>query len=158
MKKAFISMCLTSLALTATADDTQMVVNLATNSTPATFTLTDIGKITFGESGLTVFTTDGTTTPYTYEEVRNIKFTDEPTGIGATTVGEEGMKAYYRNGFLGVDGWKGGDKATAAVYGVSGTTVLRVDDWDGTPIPTDGLAGGVYIFNVDNNTIKFTKQ
>ena len=106
--------------MSATADDTQLIVNLTTSASPETFTLTDIGKITFSESGLTVYTADGITVPYAYGEVRNT--------------------------------------ARAAVYSISGTAVMSIDKWDGTPIPTDGLAGGVYIFNVDNNTIKFTKQ
>lgn len=151
-------MCLTALAMSATADDTQLIVNLTTSTSPETFTLTDIGKITFSESGLTVYTADGITVPYAYGEVRNMKFSDIPTGIGSVTADDNGLKAYYRNGRLGVDGWKAGTTARAAVYSISGTAVMSIDKWDGTPIPTDGLAGGVYIFNVDNNTIKFTKQ
>lgn len=158
MKKTFITMCLTALAMSATADDTQLTVNLATNASPQTFTLTDIGKITFSESGMTIYTANGTATPYAYGEVKNIKFTDGTTGIGTVKVDGNDMKAYYRNGLLGVDGWTAGNKARAAVYNISGMAVLSIDNWDGSPIPTDGLADGIYIFNVDNNTIKFTKQ
>ena len=77
-------------------------------------------------------------------------------GVLEATTG--GMKPYYRNNQLGVDGWQAGNTAKATIYNVGVMMVTSIDNWDGTPISTSNLANGVYIFKVNNNTIKFVKQ
>lgn len=158
MKKLFITMCLMVLALEAKADDAVLVVNFTNGSSHQEFALSDIGKLTFDESSFYIIGTDGAASPFVYGQVGSIKFKGISTGIGAVSTTEGGLKPYYRNGQLGVDGWKAGEKAYAAVYSVDGMTVVSVDHWDGTPFSTGSLAEGVYIFKVNNHTIKFVKQ
>ena len=158
MKKTFITMCLTMLALQSPADDTNLVIYMANGSQQQTFGLSEIGKITFGDSGFTVNTQDGGATQFTFDAVKCIKLSEITTGINTTAISENCLKPYFRNGLLGVDGWQTGRKARATVCDIGGATVISVDNWDGTPINTSGLTDGVYIFNADNNTIKFVKQ
>lgn len=151
-------MCLALLVLAVKADDIKLVVNLANGASQQEFVVSDIGKLAFDENSFSIIAKDGTVSPFNFEQVRSIKFADITTGIGTIDATTNGLKPYYRNGYLGIDGWQGGEKAQATVYNVSGMTVVRMNNWDGTPIPTDNLASGVYIFNVNNNTIKFVKQ
>lgn len=158
MKKKFITMCLMMLALVAKADDVTLVVSFTNGSSQQKFALSDIGKLAFDENGFSIIGTDGTASPFIYDQVRSIKFKEITTGIGTVDAGVSGQKPYYRNGELGVDGWKSGEKAYAAVYSADGMMVVSVDHWDGTPLSTNSLAEGVYIFKVNNHTIKFVKQ
>lgn len=151
-------MCLMVLALTTKADDMTLVVNFVNGSSQQEFAVSDIGKLSFDESGFSIIGASGSVSPFTYAQVSSIKFNLTATGIGAVETTENGLKPYYRNGLLGVDGWQAGEKARATVYSVGGMTVVSVDNWDGTPISTGSLADGVYIFKVNNNTIKFVKQ
>lgn len=158
MKKLFITVCLAVLTLAAKADDVKLVVNFANGSSQQEFALSDIGKLAFDESGFSIFEANGTVSPFTYVQVSSIKFAYISSGIGAIEATNNGMKPYYRNNQLGVDGWQAGNTAKATIYNVGGMMVTSIDNWDGTPISTSNLANGVYIFKVNNNTIKFVKQ
>lgn len=158
MKKLFTTVCLAGLALAAKADDVKLVVNFANDSPQQEFALSDIGKLTFDGSGFSVFEANGTASPFTYAQVKSIKFANVTSGIGNIEATTDGLKPYYRNNQLGVDGWQAGDTAKAVIYNVGGMMVASIDNWDGTPISTTNLADGVYIFKVNNNTIKFVKQ
>ena len=151
-------MCLCLLGIPLSADNTEMIVSMADGSAGQTFALSDIGKITFGDSGFTVFTSDGGAAPFVFDAVRNIRFSELAAGIGTADADGNAARPYYRDGCLGIDGMAAGSRAKAAIYGMDGTTVAVIDNWDGTPIPTAGLTAGVYIFNVNNNSIKFVKQ
>lgn len=158
MKKTFITtICLAALALPSLADGESLVVHMADGSGEQAFALSDIGKLTFGDNGFTVNASGGAAS-FAYGEVKCIKFTDISTGIGAAAVGDDRLKPYYRDGFLGVDGWPQGRVARAAVYGVDGTVVVDIDHWDGTPIAVSRLGRGIYVFKVENSNIKFAKQ
>ena len=158
MKQLFITMCLAVLTLAAKADDVKLVVNFANGSSQQEFALSDIGKLAFDESGFSVVEANGTVSPFTYVQVSSIKFANFSSGIGAIEATTGGMKPYYRNNQLGVDGWQAGNTAKATIYNVGVMMVTSIDNWDGTPISTSNLANGVYIFKVNNNTIKFVKQ
>lgn len=158
MKKLFTTVCLAGLALAAKADDVKLVVNFANDSPQQEFALSDIGKLTFEDSGFSIFEANGAVSPFTYAQVSSIKFAYISTGIGSIEATNNGMKPFYRNNQLGVDGWQAGNTAKATIYNVGGMMVASIDNWDGAPISTTNLADGVYIFKVNNNTIKFVKQ
>ena len=158
MKKLFTTVCLAGLALAAKADDVKLVVNFANGSPQQEFALSDIGKLTFDGSGFSVVEANGTASPFIYVQVSSIKFANFSSGIGTIEATTGSMKPFYRNNQLGVDGWQAGDTAKAVIYNVGGMMVASIDNWDGTPISTTNLADGVYIFKVNNNTIKFVKQ
>ena len=157
MKKAFITVCLAALALPSMADEESLVINMADGSAQQTFALADMGKLVFNENGFTV-NAGIETASFNYDAVKSIKFAGLSTGIGTVTSEENSLKPYYSNGCLGIAGWPQERKARAAVYSIDGTTVITVNNWDGTPIPVSGLTRGIYIFKVDNNNLKFIKQ
>lgn len=152
-------MCLAAAGLSAHAgdDDSQLVVNMAGGGDPQTFAVTDIRNIQFSDNGFTVMVSDGTVTPFSYSAVRTITFGGNTNGIGAEVAADAETQLYFRSGQLGAGGWKPGRTARATVCDTGGRTVLRVEKWDGTPISTGGMAPGVYVFSVDNQTIKFVK-
>ena len=63
MKKLFITVCLAVLALVAKADDFNLVVNFANGSSQQEFALSDIGKLTFEDSGFSIFEANGALKP-----------------------------------------------------------------------------------------------
>lgn len=157
MKKKLLAVCFAMLALPSMADDESLAIYMSDGSAKQTFAMSDIGKLTFGDSDFTVTTGKGAT-PFAYGSVRKIVFEGLSSGIGTVVSEDNSLKAYYRNGFLGVDGWPQGRVVRASVYGIDGSSVMSVDKWDGTPISVSGLNHGVYIFKVGNSNIKFVKQ
>ena len=135
------------LALASMAGDGNIIVYMSDNSAASTFALTD--AVNTVEDGVSAFE---------YADVRSIKFTDFASGVDAVAGDGAQLRAYYHDGYIYADGWQQGHAARAAVYGLDGTVRITVDDWDGTPIATDCLDRGIYVFSVENSNIKFIKQ
>lgn len=120
--------------------------------------LGDVSKITFADDDFTVSLFEGTASTFAFRNVKTIRFEDVASGIDAPgTDGQADGTLYYRDGFLRARSVDGSRMADAAVYDLSGRMVMAEPHWDGTPISTAGLQKGVYVFKVNNRTIKFTK-
>lgn len=152
--------CLAASALSARADGgAELLVSMAGGKPQAAFDLAGVSKITFGDGAFTVSKADGTQAEeFVYGEVISIRFGGVQTGIGGAAVGGSDVRLRFRDGQIVADGWTDGKTASYAVYDAEGRTVLRGMNWNGTPVDVGGLAGGVYLFSVDNAiTIKFAK-
>lgn len=158
MKKELTTMCLAMLALASMAGDGNIIVYMSDNSAASTFALTDVSSIRFDSNGFAVNTVEDGVSEFEYADVRSIKFTDFDSGVDALAGDGAQLRAYYHDGYIYADGWQQGHAARAAVYGLDGTVRITVDDWDGTPIATDCLDRGIYVFSVENSNIKFIKQ
>lgn len=62
---------------------------------------------------------------------------------------------YYRDGYVGA--FSPATKASAAIYDINGSLMLSLSEWNGDPISVTTLGRGVYIFEVNDKTIKFTR-
>lgn len=138
---------------------TRVVIVPSDESAPEkAFGIKDVAVIKFGEAGFTVENVDGSSAPFTFLQVGQIKFDDKTTGVtNATRNADALLKLHYSNGMLGVDGLSDGRTVNAVVCDMNGRMVMRIENWNGSPVSTNLLAGGVYTFTVNNTTIKFTK-
>ncbi len=157
MRKNLTLACLAAVALSvqASGDDTKLKVSVVGGS--QAFDLASISKITFGNESFTVSTADGKTATFEYGKVSSIKFDDTPSSVGDIPGDKAAAQLHFRNGRIEADGWPEGKTATIAVYDMGGRVVLRMGNWDGTPVNVSDLADGIYLFSVDNQSIKFVK-
>lgn len=137
---------------------TVLVVKTTDGSTPKKISLDDIRKITFEGDDMKVWRNDDAqTSVFSMPDVQNITFGDgNASGIADATVGKEALRPVYSDGVLAASGLAG-RTADVAVYDVSGRKLFSAADWDGAPISVAALPKGIYIFKVNNQTIKFTK-
>jgi len=94
-------------------------------------------------------------TVFNLADVKGLVFGTTATAIGQL-VGTKGqLNIAYWQGILSAQGING---ANTALYTVSGQRVMSINAWDGSAISTEGLANGVYVLKVNNQTFKFVKQ
>lgn len=160
--KKIILLALAAVAGGTATAQTGLVIQTAGGASPKVIPIENIGKMTFGDDGFTVsYVTEGTAAEaFAYADVQSIKFSGEATAIsGPTAGGDDGdaLRLYCRGTMLHAEGLAEGTTARAAVYDVSGRTVEERGAWNGEPINVGRLPKGVYIFKVNNKTIKFTR-
>lgn len=161
-KKKVFSLILFSVLAGGTAAHAQAALEIVHNdaSKPnSVFSLDDIRRIDFSDTGFTVNEISGTTLAAAFTDVRKIVFTGLSTGLGDAAVVNKVSKLtlYCRGGKLTAEGLANGERAFAAVYDVGGRAVMSLKNWSGEPIDISGLSRGMYIFKVNNNSIKFTR-
>lgn len=158
-KTAFILSLAFAGSGSALAQESLVVYSNTEGTPPCTIALDGIAKITFGDESLVIHEGENKTSSFAFTEVMSIKFTNLSTGIGLPGAdSHDGMRLYFRNGYVGVESWPAGTIGTAVVCDISGRTLLTVRKWDGQPISVAGLDKGVYIFKVNNKAIKFTQS
>ena len=154
IKTTLLALALPLLAMSHARADSQLVVSGTTGVQK--FNLGSVGSLKFADGNLLVYA-NGAEQPavFAIADLTNIKFgEDETTSIAA--VKKDGKASLrYADGQLSM---AGANAANAALYSVSGQCVLSVSGWDGSPISTSSLQSGMYIFKVDNQTIKFIKR
>ncbi len=149
-----LAFALSLLAMSHARADSQLVVNGA--SSTQKFGLGSVRSLKFADGNLLVYSADAEQ-PATFAiaDLVSLKFgDDESTSINAVSKGAKGTLR-YANGQLSMAGI---NASNAALYTVSGQCVLSLGNWDGSPISTASLQSGMYIFKVDNQTIKFIKR
>lgn len=125
-------------------------------TSPTKLSLSSIKGLTFAGGQLMVYTTETEApTVFNLADVKGLVFGTTATAIGQL-VGTKGqLNIAYRQGILSAQGING---ANTALYTVSGQRVMSINAWDGSAISTEGLANGVYVLKVNNQTFKFVKQ
>ncbi len=130
----------------------QMVTEeFALDGTSAIFDNNQGMQVNFGASRLVM--------GFAIADVVSIKFGEpEPTGVSTTMAATGSPKPTYRNHTLGVEpGGSQPGSMSMLLCSADGRTITSNPAWDGSPIDVSSLPRGVYIFKVNNNTIKFTR-
>lgn len=152
----------TLMALVATtgimahADEPQVVVTMLDGATEE-IPLDEVGHFYFEGDNLfaTTLSTEGQKTlSWMLANVLSIRFRNTTDGIGAVKEGSA-LKLLFDGSTLRAEGLKSGQRA--AIYAVGGQQVLSMPSWDGSPISTESLPKGVYVFRVGNQSIKFIR-
>ena len=117
----------------------------------------DIQKITFDESGMTVFS--NTNSYFEYDRVRKITF-NESVGIESiladntsVVVAPNPTKSYLM--INGADNLYGSD---LYIYSISGAVVSKQAGWSGERVDVSNLNSGIYFVKIGSTTSKFVKQ
>lgn len=146
-------------SLNVNADESIAVYTYGSDDPLQKTALADIVKLTIDDNAIVIHTTDKKTSGFDISEVRSIKFDGLVTGIEKQTASLGEISLWYRDGYVGVDGWTGSTKGDVALYDIGGRKVISYKgDYDGAPIRVASLDKGVYIFKVNNNTMKFILQ
>lgn len=156
-KTVFILSLAFAGARTALAQESLVVYSNTEDTPPRTVALADIAKITFNDESLVIHGAEDKITSFAFSEVRSIKFANLSTGISnPCSDGADGTVLYFRGGYVGADNWTAGMSGTAIICDVSGRVILTLRRWNGQPVSVAGLDKGIYIFKVNNKSIKFT--
>lgn len=154
---------LLTLALAGTATSASAQASLVLNpkqgsSEKKEFLLDGIRTLTFGDDGLTVNLKDGQTYAAAFDNLATLTFRDESTAIETVTAEyAANLDLFLTDGRLGVKNLPANVATEAALYDAAGRAVLMRRQWNGEPIAIGHLPKGVYIFKVNNQTLKFTR-
>ncbi|MCI6294379.1 MAG: T9SS type A sorting domain-containing protein [Bacteroidales bacterium] len=154
---------LLTLALAGTATSASAQASLVLNpkqgsSEKKEFLLDGIRTLTFGDDGLTVNLKDGQTYAAAFDNLATLTFRDESTAIETVTAEyAANLDLFLTDGRLGVNNLPANVATEAALYDAAGRAVLMRRQWNGEPIAIGHLPKGVYIFKVNNQTLKFTR-
>ena len=58
---------------------------------------------------------------------------------------------------ININGYDSKERYNVAVYNLAGEKVMGIDSWKGTAVDVSALPKGVYIFKINNTTLKFRK-
>ena len=127
------------------------------NGTSSTkLSLNFIKGLTFAGEQLMVYTTEKEAPAvFNLADVKGLVFGTTATSIGQLAGTKGQFNIAYRQGILSAQGIS---CAKTALYTVSGQRIMSISAWDGSAINTEGMANGVYVLKVNNQTFKFVKQ
>ncbi len=134
----------------------KLAINLATGHTVEA-DLEKVQKLSFNEGNVSIFLKPASLFfESSIKDVQSIKFINENLGVEDTFADvNNSLGLYYANDALAAKNAVEGCNAT--VYDLTGRTLLNVPSWDGSALDVSSLSKGVYIFKVNNETLKFQK-
>lgn len=153
-------LCMSSAAVFAQTDnEDRIVVHLKSGGDVQEVALSEVSKMTFGESDFSFVKTSGTAA-YGYEDVCKMTFSLAGIGITDEEVLPSGLVLYPNpvSDFVNVKGWNAEEPAVLSVYSLSGQCCLEIASWQGEPVSVAGLGRGMYILKINDKTFKFRKS
>lgn len=152
------------VSLTTSAQEegpSKLVVHFQEGAT-SEFALTDIQALTFGTESFSIALTNGTNqSDLAYEDVAKLTLGTGPVnGIASTHDEATGLSLYptVAADKICVNGWNNAEQSTVTVYSTGGSLCIRIDNWSGQPLDVSSLPTGLYLLNINNQTLKFYKQ
>lgn len=159
-KRVFLSALALAGMVSAASAQTSLVLHPKQGGAEVkAFVLDGIRTLTFGDDGLTVNLTDGQAYAAAYDDLSTLTFSGmEGTAIETVTAEyAANLDLFLTDGRLGVNNLPANVATEAALYDAAGRAVLMRRQWNGEPIAIGHLPKGVYIFKVNNQTLKFTR-
>lgn len=135
----------------------KVIVKTATGD--KTFNVADMKGFKFNDDGIAVVKKDGSQGElFEFDKITSIEF-DVVDGIGRTQLPDGNLIVHSPagSGLIYIDGYKQGEKYTTALYTIDGKLISKNDKWAGTPVDVSGLPDGIYLFKINNTTLKFKK-
>ena len=156
MKKRnlFVAMGLALSAGCFAQDD--LTINLASGK--KVYKLDEVKSMTFDGNSLKVNKQTNASDTYQLAEIVNISF-DAATGVNDLKVEGEGLAINVKAGsnLIEISGYDGKTRYGVAVYSLAGEKLLGYDNWKGEAVDISALPAGIYVFKINNNTLKFRK-
>ena len=133
-----------------------VTINLASGKN--VYKLDEIKSMTFDGNSLKVNKQTNASDTYQLAEIVNISF-DAATGVNGLKVEGEGLAINVKAGsnLIEISGYDSKKRYAVAVYNLAGEKVLGFDNWKGEAVDVSALPGGVYVFKINNSTLKFRK-
>lgn len=122
--------------------------------------LTNIGKMTFSDTGLTIQNTEGVPLKvFMYSGINKLTFGAGGSGIISNSFSPK--LTLYPNPateYIQLIGWDTTKSEEGiAIYSMNGEICYQADKWCGDPIKVSSLPQGTYILKVKNQSFKFRK-
>lgn len=158
MNKRF-SLTLAAISLLAAspalADQKLVVTDSSSETTVASYQLSDISNLSFADGNLVVSLSGDKTEQVPLTTSLVLKFDGVATAISQVDDTDADVRIAYDGSQFSATGVKG---ANAALYTIGGQKVIALSSWNGSPVSTATLANGVYILKVNNQSFKFIKK
>ncbi|RRC98764.1 T9SS C-terminal target domain-containing protein [Prevotella sp. OH937_COT-195] len=138
----------------------KLVVTPQNGSKASEYALQDISKIVFGADGMHIIGANIVPEPvWSLSEIKTITFANVVTDISQVNDNSMSKMSISQNGdMLYVHGLEAETNANAAIFDISGKTLLRTKTAKRQPIDIAELRQGIYIIKVNNATFKFVRQ
>lgn len=147
-----------SLATLSKADLAIKIHSYDTEAQPVEFALSEISKVQFGTGNFSVLLSEGEAGgSFDFRNVSKISF-GEVSAV--ETVDRDAVMVVTPNPVRNILVLNGGQSLYGSemnLYSVTGMHVLRVATWQGESIDVSHLPAGVYVINIQSETIKFVK-
>ena len=150
-----------ALMLSATtvskADKLLQVYSLDTEAAPVEYAIRTISKVTFASTNFSVLQGEEVAGVFELKNVSSIKFA-ESTAV--QSVEQASAIVVTPNPVRDNLVIKGGEElygSAVSIYSVTGANVMQLSSWQGEAINISHLPAGVYIINIQSETIKFVK-
>ena len=157
-KKFTLTFALLSLLAVgnAHADSKLVAVDSPSATTLASFSLSDISKLSFADGKMMVTLSDKTTKEVALNTNLVLKFEDVTTSIAGVTDNASKLQVAFDGNTISVAGLAKAENA--AIYSIGGQKVVDLKSWNGSPVNVGSLSNGVYILKVNNKSFKFIKK
>lgn len=147
-----------SVATLSKADLAIKIHSYDTEAQPVEFALSEISKVQFGTGNFSVLLSEGEAGgSFDFRNVSKISF-GEVSAV--ETVDRDAVMVVTPNPVRNTLVLNGGQSLYGSemnLYSVTGMHVLRVATWQGESIDVSHLPAGVYVINIQSETIKFVK-
>ena len=149
-KKFTLTFALLSLLAVgnAHADSKLVAVDSPSATTLASFSLSDISKLSFADGKMMVTLSDETT--------KEVALNTNLTAIAGVTDNDSKLQVVYDGNTISVAGLAKAENA--AIYSIGGEKVVNLKSWNGSQVNVGSLSNGVYILKVNNKSFKFIKK
>lgn len=153
-KKILVAMGLAVCASCFAQDD--MTITLASGK--KVYHLEDIKSMTFDGNNLKVNKQVSDADTYPLADIVNIDF-DVNSGVNDLKVEGEKLSINVKAGgnAIEIHGYDSREHYTLALFNIAGEKVLGFDNWRGAPVDISSLPKGIYVFTINNTTLKFRK-
>lgn len=153
-KKLLIVMGLATCAGCFAQDN--ITINLASGK--KTYKVDDIKSMTFEGNSLKVNKQTDEADTYLFADITSISFN---TTDGVKDLKIEGGKLAINvkpgSSIIEINGYDSKERYSVAVFNLAGEKVLDNKAWKGEPVDISALPQGVYVFKINNTTLKFRK-
>ncbi len=154
----FFSALLVSIGVFAQTQNAPKL-HIKTVTGTATYEIANVKRILMQEDVLSVDKKDKTASDvYLYDDVEKMFF-EMSSGIEETKLQDSKLSVFSPAGSntIYVKGHEAGKSYNVSIFALDGKLVYQDNNWCGNPVNVSGLEAGVYIFKINNSTIKFRK-
>lgn len=156
MKYKLLVICALFLSINAVKADEVITIHF-NNASTENINILDIKKITFDESGLTVFSE--TNNYFDYTSISKITFNE---GVGIESILADNTSIVVApnptKNYLMINGADNLYGSDLYIYSISGAVVSKQAGWYGERVDVSNLNSGIYFVRIGSTTSKFVKQ
>ena len=146
-----------SAATVSKADKLLQVHSHDTEAAPVEYAIKTISKVTFASTNFSVYQGEEVAGVFELRNVSRIKFAESSAVQSVEQASAMVVTPNPVKDNLVIRGGEGLYGSAVSIYSVTGANVMQLSSWQGEAINVSHLPAGVYIINIQSETIKFVK-